>query len=271
MNMLNAAELTRSYSDISVKKTEKSAAVLLLSGAGAGAFVALTGCAMNTLAHGTPDTAGIKLITGAFFPFALIMVILLGLELFTSNCLISVAVLDKRASVGKMIRNLALVYCGNFAGSFLVAAGCFASGQFDYSAGLLSAYTIKAAAAKCDMDFLAAVGLGVFCNILVCAAALCANTAKDTAGRVLGAYGPVAVFVFAGFEHSIANMYYIPAGLLAKTNPVYANAALAMGVDIAPLTVGNFLLKNLLPVTLGNIIGGVLVGFIMWRLNAKHE
>jgi formate/nitrite transporter FocA (FNT family) len=107
--------------------------------------------------------------------------------------------------------------------------------------------------------------LGVLCNVLVCLGVLCSLSAKDTTGRILGAYLPVAFFVICGFEHSIANMYYIPAGLFATNVPAYAAKAMEAGVDVTALTWGNFFLSNLLPVTVGNILGGAGLGVLFWK------
>lgn len=163
-----------------------------------------------------------------------------------------------------MLRNWLLVYIGNFIGSALIAALCNAGGQLGRSNGLLAAYTIKVAAAKCSLTFPSAVMLGILCNILVCLGVLCSLSAKDTPGRIMGAYLPVAFFAVGGFEHCVANMYYIPAGLFALRNPAYAQNALEAGVDVSRLTWSNFFAANLLPVTLGNIIGGMTVALVMW-------
>ena len=135
--------------------------------------------------------------------------------------------------------------------------------------GLLGAYTIKVAAAKCALPFQNALVLGVFCNLLVCLGVLMAMAAKDNTGKILSAYLPIAFFVLCGFEHCVANMYYISAGLMAKTVPAYAQQAAAMGVDLSVLTVPNFLLKNLLPVTIGNILGGAVLAWLMWFVHLR--
>ena len=168
-----------------------------------------------------------------------------------------------------MLKNWVAVYLGNFAGSVLLAAGLAFFGQMNYSGGMLGEYSIKLAALKCAMPFGNAFVLGVFCNILVCAGVVLALSAKDVAGRAVGAYVPVALFVICGFEHCVANMFFIPAGLFALSVPKYAALALESGIDTSVLTWGNFLLKNLLPVTLGNIVGGVALGVTLWVANRK--
>jgi formate/nitrite transporter len=230
----------------------------------AGMLIAFAAAASSTAAHSVANVGLARTITAAIFPFGLGMVVLMGAELFTGSCLIATSALDKRVRLITMLKNWLLVYIGNFIGSIIVAAGGAFSGQFKYSAGGLAVATIKTAAAKCALPFGSALILGIFCNVLVCLGVLLALSAKDTSGKILGAYLPVFFFVISGFEHSVANMYYIPAGIFAKMNPVYAQLAATAGVDVSKLTWGNFLLGNLLPVTLGNIIGGVAVGALLW-------
>ncbi len=153
---------------------------------------------------------------------------------------------------------------GNFIGALLTAAGCAFSGQLNYSAGGLALFTMKLAAGKCGLAFGSALVLGVFCNVLVTVGVLLSLSAKDLPGRVLGAYLPVSFFVICGFEHSVANLFYIPAGLFAKSIPAYAALAADAGLDLSGLTWIGFAIGNLLPVTLGNIIGGGRVGGLFW-------
>jgi len=162
-----------------------------------------------------------------------------------------------------MAKNLVIVYLGNLIGSIVIAALCAFFGQLGLSDGALAAYTIKVAAQKCAIPFANAIVLGILCNFLVCTAVMITLCAKDVVGKVLGAFIPITMFVICGFEHCVANMYYIPAGIFALINPSYAQAAVDAGVNISPLTVGSFLLNNLLPVTIGNIIGGVLYALLI--------
>jgi len=209
----------------------------------------------------------IRPVSGLLFPFGLITIIMTGTELFTGNCLISISVLEKKSSIGGMLKNLLVVYLGNFAGAILLAAACAFFDQMDCSAGALGEYAIKVAAGKCSMPFWNAFVSGALCNILVCTGVVLALCAKDVAGRAIGAFVPVAMFVLCGFEHCVANMFFIPAGLFALTVPEYASLAVEAGIDTSVLTWGNFLLKNLTPVTLGNIAGGVA----LWAANRKKK
>lgn len=263
--MLSPAETVDAYAAAGAKKCALSPLRTFLLAILAGALIALAGAATNTAAHSAGSVGAVRLICGLIFPFGLGIVVLTGTELFTGNCLIAISVLEKKATVAGMLKNWFLVYLGNFVGSVAVAATCAYTGQLDYSSGALAVFTMKLAAGKCALPFGSALVMGIACNVLVCLGVLCAMTAKDTTGKILGAYIPVTLFVLCGFEHSVANMFYIPAGLLAKTVPAYAALAAEAGLDLSALTWGNFLLVNLVPVTLGNIIGGAGVGALLWR------
>lgn len=265
MGMLTPAEMIQTFCAAGAKKCARGPLPTLLLAILAGALIALAGAATNTAAHTAQAAGTIRLICGLLFPFGLAVVILTGAELFTGNCLIVVTLADRQAHAGAMLGNWAVVYLGNFLGAAAVAAGCAFSGQLDYSAGGLALFTMKLAAGKCALGFGGAVALGVLCNVLVCLGVLCAMTAKDVTGKILGAFLPVALFVLCGFEHSVANMFYVPAGLFARSVPAYARLALEAGVDLSALSWGNFLLHNLLPVTLGNILGGAGLGLLLWR------
>lgn len=269
MNLFTPAELTENYAKTGKIKAEKPFGKLLMSAILAGIFIACGAAVCNTAVHSIADVSTARVVSGLLFPFGLGMVMLLGAELFTGNVMIGISVLNGDTTIGNLLRNWAVVYLGNFVGAILLAVGCALFGQFNYSHGMLAVYTIKTAAAKCALPFANALVLGVFCNVLVCSGVLCSLSAKDTIGRIVGAYIPVAFFVICGFEHSIANMYYVPAGLFALQVPEYASLAVKAGLDVSVLTWDNFLLHNLLPVTLGNIIGGLTVGVTMWGCNLK--
>ena len=266
---LTPAQMAESYAAAGVAKTKRSAGQLFVLGILAGVLIAFGCAATNTAVYGITDTWTARTVCALLFPFGLGMVIVTGAELFTGNCLISISLLDGRCTLTGMLRNWIIVYAGNLAGSLLVAAGCAFSGQLNYSSGQLAVYTMRLAAGKCALSFPNAFVLGILCNVLVCLAVLMASSGKDNASRLLGAYLPICFFVLAGFEHSIANMYYIGAGLMAKSIPAYAELALASGLDLSALTVPGFLFGNLLPVTAGNIVGGVSVGWLMWYCHLR--
>lgn len=162
-----------------------------------------------------------------------------------------------------MMKNWASVYIGNLIGSVLIAYMMVQSGLFNSGSNVLGAVTIKTALYKVNLSFMSALYLGIMANWLVCLAVWLAYGSKDMAGKILGIFFPIWLFITSGFEHSIANMYYIPAGILAKSNINWAGASNISPQELANLNWNTFLINNLVPVTLGNIIGGgIFVGFV---------
>lgn len=270
MNLLSPAEVVDSYAETGKKKAEMPVFRLLLLGILAGALIALGSAVSNTAVHSIANMSLAKLISGLVFPFGLAMIVVLGAELFTGNSLIVISVCEKKIIMQQMLRNWLVVYLANLLGALLVAAGCAFFGQLSLSEGQLAVYTVKVAAAKTSIPFSNGVVLGFFCNCLVVIGVLMSVSAKDTAGKIMGAYLPVAYFVICGFEHCVANMYYIPAGIFAARIPQYAQVITEAGIDTASLTWGNFFMTNLLPVTIGNILGGVAVGVLFWAGQKKR-
>jgi formate/nitrite transporter len=172
-----------------------------------------------------------------------------------------------RISLGRLLRNWTIVLAGNFAGALATAALVLVSGQHSFGGGAVGANALAIALAKVEMGFGQAFALGILCNALVCLAVWMTHSARSTTDRVVAVLFPVTAFVAAGFEHSVANMYFIPAGLLIKAS---AAPAFWASIDSAPpeyvrLTWSAFLLRNLLPVTVGNIVGGgLMVGAVYW-------
>ena len=238
----------------------------------AGLMIGMGAGISSVAAHTVADVGLARLLAGVVFPVGLMMVILMGAELFTGDCLVGMSVLDRKQKLGSFAKLLVLVYIGNFIGAALVALLLSASGQWDYSSGMLGAYTIKVALGKVNISFLKGIVSGILCNILVCAAVIMAVCAKDVTGKLLCSFFVIMMFVVGGFEHCVANMYYITAGLLASLNPEYVALAMeSYGFSaeyMESLNIFNFLVTNLIPVTIGNIIGGVLcVGAPIYYLN----
>lgn len=265
-------EVIEKYIDGCKAKCQMSGKRLFGKAVLAGLMIGMGAAASSVAAHGIANVGLSRLAASVVFPVGLMMVMLLGAELFTGDCLAAMSVFDGKQRVRAVIRLLVWVYLGNFVGATLLAVGVFFSGQLDYSAGLLGAYTIKVAAGKVNLSFSQGLVSGVLCNILVCAAVLMALCAKDMAGRLLAIFFAIMLFVTAGFEHCVANMYYITAGLLAKLNPTYLELAMS-SFGLTPeglenLNVFRYLFCNLLPVTVGNILGGVAcIGAPMYFLN----
>ncbi|MBQ7944716.1 MAG: formate/nitrite transporter family protein [Lachnospiraceae bacterium] len=242
----------------------------------AGAMIAFGAAASSVAAHTVSDVGLARLAAAVVFPVGLMMVILLGAELFTGDCMIAMSVMDGKQKLGDLIRVLFIVYFGNFVGATMLAVGISLSGQLDYSAGMLGAYTIKVAIGKTNISFEQGIVSGILCNILVCAAVLMAGCAKDVTGKLMASFFTIMLFVTAGFEHCVANMYYITAGLLAKRNSEYVRLAMeTYGYSqdkLDSLNLTNYLVTNLVPVTIGNILGGILfLAVPMYCLNIQKE
>lgn len=239
----------------------------------AGAFVALAGVASTAAAATVGDPSLAKLISGCVFPAGLAMVIVAGSELFTGNNLMIMGVLARTITVRQMLRNWLVVYLGNFAGAVLVAALCVSGHVFSAFGGKLAASVIAIAQTKAGLTFGDAFVRGILCNFLVCIAVWMANAARTVGGKIAAVFFPIMAFVVAGFEHSIANMYYLAAGLFAAG--LFAAGLFTAGQTGAAaegLTWSRALIGNLLPVTLGNLVGGgLLVGVSAWYLYLKQE
>lgn len=254
-------------------KTELSILRLVLLGTFAGMFIAGGAAASSVAMHAVSNVGLARLVAGIIFPVGLMMIVFVGGELFTGDCLMIMGCLHGKISVRSMLRVLAVVFCSNFFGAALFAALVNSSGQFTYTNNLLGAFTIKVALGKVNLSFLSAFLSGLLCNFFVCIAVLMAAAAKDIAGKALAIFFPIMAFVVSGYEHCVANMYYIPAGIFAASSEVYASAAeTAFGYtasQLEALTWGNFLIRNLLPVTLGNIVGGmVFVGIPLYLIHS---
>lgn len=262
--------------EVYTKKARIKTKKLLILSFFAGVFIALTAqgssfAAANLLAN--KDTLGLgKLVQGLTFTPGLIFVILAGAELFTGNCLMITAFLDKKIRLKEMIKSWILVYLGNFIGCIFVAFLLSISGQWLLRDGLVGIRTILIAKSKIDLSFGQAFVLGILANFLVCLGVWMSLGAKSYGSKTLAAFFPVGVFVLSGFEHSIANMYYIPAGILAKNIPDLAAKTGLDAAALASINIPNMLVKNLIPVTLGNIIGGaILVGLLYFLAYRKED
>lgn len=276
MEARTPVEILTYTSDTGAAKAQRKILSVLILAFLAGAFIAFAGEGSNMAAYNllaNPDTYGLgKVLAGTIFGVGLMMVVLGGGELFTGNMLIIVSVLDRRVMLRRMFLNWLLVYAGNLLGSICIAWMMSQSGLFNVSNGLLGGITIKIAAAKTALPFHSAFFLGLMCNWLVCLAVWLSYGSRDITGKILAIFFVICLFVTSGFEHSVANMYYIPAGILAKGNPQWVEMSHAAAEQLAGLNWLTFFSRNLLPVTLGNIVGGSgMVGFLYWLSLGKKK
>jgi len=262
--------------NVGVAKANNTIKRLFLLGILAGAFIAFAAQASSMASFNlisSADTFGVgKALQGIVFAPGLVMVILAGGELFTGNVLMITSLLEKKITSSQLLKNWAIVYIGNLCGAILIAFLIYRTGQWANGYNLLGATTIKIAAGKTSLTLEKAFILGILCNWLVCIAVWMSFATESFSGKILGIILPIWLFVTSGFEHSIANMYYIPAGLFAKQTKDFLLSTNIPTETLQSLTWTNFFIKNLIPVTLGNIVGGGLfVATIYWLCYHKKE
>jgi formate transporter len=270
LDALLPAEMAVKAEQIGIKKANMSRVAMFVLAILAGAFISMGAIFATTAVAGAGNALpyGVtRLLAGVAFSLGLILVIVGGAELFTGNALIVMAWANRKVSTRLLLSNWVIVYAGNFLGAASTALLVFFSGQFAFGQGAIGAAALSTATAKVGLGFAEAIALGVLCNALVCLAVWLTFSARTTADRILAIVPPISAFVAAGFEHSIANMYFVPIGLFIKAwaPGSFWSAIGKSPADYASLTWSEFFVRNLLPVTIGNIIGGaVLVGAVYW-------
>jgi formate/nitrite transporter len=239
----------------------------------AGAFIALGAAFATTVGSGGGDVpyGVLRLLVGLAFTLGLILVVVAGAELFTGNNLIVMAWASRRVSSGQLARNWTLVYAGNFVGAFATAVLVFLARQYTFGNGEVGVTALTVASTKTSLGFGQAIVLGALCNALVCLAVWLTYGAHTTTDKILAVIPPIAAFVALGFEHSVANMYFIPVALLIETDDAWVDATAGVP-DLSGLTWSSFLVDNLIPVTIGNVIGGaVMVGVVYWFVYLRRR
>lgn len=282
IDALLPAEMATRAEYVGVRKAEMPFYSMLALSILAGAFIALGAIFATTVASGGIAVKGAdgalvystglpyglnRLLTGLVFCLGLILVIVGGAELFTGNNLIVMAWASGKVSTRALLRNWIIVYVGNFIGAIGTAILAFASQQFTFGSGAVGLTALNIAKAKVELGFGQAIALGILCNALVCLAVWMTFSARSTIDKIAAIIFPITAFVAAGFEHSIANMYFIPIALFIKNyaSPAFWQAIGKTASDYATLTWQAFWINNLLPVTIGNVIGGaIFVAAIYW-------
>ena len=246
------------------KATSPWLSVLVL-GVLAGAYIGFGGMLATTVTFDMGERFGIgftRFMNGAVFSLGLMLVIIAGAELFTGNNLMISSAMAREITFGRMLQRWGLVYAANFAGSILLALLFVFSGLWKTGDAALGEAAVRLAYGKVSLGFLEALLRGIGCNWLVCLAVWMALAARQTVGKIFAIFFPIMGFVALGFEHSVANMYFIPTGILLRD---IARVAIPSGAAEGALNWGSFAYRNLLPVTIGNIIGGVVfVGMSYW-------
>lgn len=241
----------------------------------AGAFIAFGAQVSMTIMTGTTETLGFgvtKLLGGLVFAAGLIMVVLTGAELFTGNVMMTFSVIEKKMSLARLLRSWGLVYVGNLLGSLLVAGLIYATGLCHNSHEAMGALAVQTAHMKCNLTFVEAFVRGILCNWLVCIAIWMAFSAKTVIGKIFAIVFPITTFCASGYEHSIANMFFITNGLLEKSQEAIAAASMLTPDQLATLNLKSFLFGNLLPVTLGNVVGAfVFIVLLFWTAYIRPD
>ncbi len=281
IDALLPAEMATRAEYLGVRKAEMPAFTMFMLSLLAGAFISLGAIFATTVSAGSMSVTGAdgvvafttglpygvtRLLTGLVFCLGLILVVVGGAELFTGNNLIVMAWASGKVTGRALLRNWGIVYLGNFTASIATAALMFFTKQYTFGSNAVGIAALKTAVAKCDLGFVQAVALGILCNALVCLAVWLTYSARTTIDKILAIVFPITAFVAAGFEHSVANMYFIPYALFIKGFDPEFMAAIGDKVPkLEVLTWQAFFIKNLIPVTIGNIIGGaVFVAAIYW-------
>jgi formate transporter len=260
------AGMARKAEEVGEAKAGLSSANTLALGVLAGAFIAMGAIFATTVTAGGSNLPyGVsRLLAGVAFSLGLILVVVAGAELFTGNNLIVMAWASRRVSTARLLRNWTLVYIGNFSGAIATAGILYVGKQYTFAKGAVGEQALSIAAGKTSLGFVQAIALAAFCNALVCLAVWLTYSARTTADKILAIVFPISAFVASGFEHSVANVFFIPMGLFVKANHAFV-AAHQAPANLANLTWSRFLWANLLPVTIGNVIGGALmVGAVYW-------
>lgn len=267
----NPHEMAKIAEAAMITKAKKSFSSAYLSSIFGGFFIALAFVffTLVTTGSGAMPYGMAKLVGGICFSMGLMLVVICGSDLFTSTTMTVIAKASKKITWWELVKNWLTVYFGNFTGAMLLVAIIYASGHPWDANGSIALNYLNIAQHKIHHTFIEAVALGIMCNVMVCLGVWLAYSGRSTTDKLLAVILPVAMFVACGFEHCVANMYEIPMGIFLQSSATPEFWA-AQGIDAAKyadLSWGNFLLNNLLPVTIGNIIGGgLLIGMGNWLL-----
>ena len=265
-------EMARNAEGVGVKKAERDTISTIMLAILAGAFIGLGAMFMTVVTTQSGLSFGLnKLVGGMVFCLGLILVVIAGAELFTGNVLLTIGWLSGKIKTTAVARNWILVYGGNLAGGLALAGLMYYTDQWALNKDLLGANAVGIANAKVNLTFGTALARGIMCNALVCLAIWLCFSARTLTDKVLAIVFPITAFVAAGFEHSIANMYFIPMGIFLSHHSEILTGSLTPAV-VANLDWHHFFVHNLIPVTIGNIIGGgIMVGAVYWMIYLRKE
>lgn len=269
MEMLKPNQLCDASINSGVSKSKLTMVQCIVLGILAGAFIAFGAVAASVASHSITNVGVAKLVGGSVFPIGLILVVICGAELFTGNCLMVVSAIDGKIKIGSVIKNWGIVLFANLIGAIIIAFLVYSAGTLNFSDGKLGGTAIKVASTKAGLPFWTAFYSGILCNMLVCLAVWGAAAAKDVFGKAVIIWFPIMAFVTCGFEHSVANMYYLFVGIFAKGNATYVQAS-GLTQNKLDLVSVSGAIHNLIPVTLGNIVGGALFIGLAYYFTYKY-
>ena len=275
IDSLLPSEMATQAESLGVAKAKMAPSKTFVLAVLAGAFIAFGSVFFTTVTSASTMSYGVtRLLGGLSFCLGLVLVIVGGAELFTGNNLIIMAWANKKVSTLQVLKNWCLVYLGNFIGALFIVVLMIFARQYLSASGMVGINILNIAKVKCELSFTQAIALGILCNILVCLAVWLCFSSKSISGKIISIVFPVTAFVSCGFEHSIANMYFVPKAIIMLQQQDTKMLALIeqSGVNYDTVTWSNFFINNLLPVTLGNIIGGaVLVGLVYWFVYLRNN
>jgi formate transporter len=263
------AEMEKRVEQASIAKANLSFISLFLLAILAGSFIALGAEFCTLVIFDCSLSLGLtKLLGGLAFSLGLILVVIAGAELFTGNNLIVMGLASRVVTFKQLLKNWSVCYLGNFIGSLILVFLMFYTNLWAMKGYMLGAKAVMIAADKVNLTFVEAFARGILCNLLVCLAVWLCYSARTVVGKIAAIIFPITAFVASGFEHSVANMYFIPMGILLKQNTGVLNAISEMAPQASLERLNIYgLLGNLLPVTIGNIVGGaIMVGLIYWLI-----
>ncbi len=268
------AEMEKRVEAASKAKAKLSFLSLFMLSLLAGIFIAIGAEFYTLVVFDSNLSIGLtRVLGGIAFSTGLILVLIAGAELFTGNCLVMMGFASKAVTYKQLLKNWGLCYAGNFIGSLSVVFLMFFTNLWKMEDYMLGAKAVLIASGKVNLTFLEAFSRGILCNALVCLAVWLCFSARSVVSKIAAIVFPITAFVASGFEHSIANMYFIPMGILLKRNDGIKNAItrIAPGASLENLNIIGFL-KNLMPVTIGNLIGGaIMVGLVYWLIIVLPE
>lgn len=271
--MRNIIELMEIANSTGVKKANTQASKLFVMGLMAGMYIAFGAVFFTTVTSYGGHEGAIRVLGGVVFSLGIILVVLAGAELFTGNNLMVISFLNKKIRITSLFKNWSLVYFGNFLGSILMVFLMFLSGQYLQDEGAIGGRVLNIAQMKVSLGFSTLFTRAILCNILVCLAIWLSMVAKTIPGKVLGIIFPISGFVAIGFEHCVANMFFIPMGIIVKKfAPMsFWEVSGLNHNNFNNLEFFDFFNQNLIPVTLGNLVGGVFfVGFLYWYVHREE-